>query len=375
LATNPDLTEAQKLVAAMLDPSKAVIEANRQAALAEAAAQAQGIQGFSQAAAQQVAPIGGQVQDGYQEAAGRTQQYSKGYSIGMQMALGNSANETNAFLAKNGSPLGQQIGPGVANAAADVLYGTTGAIPAGGLEREGAAFGAAASLLPATMLGRGQQLQAESQRAAQKTDKEFLADIAELEAQRPGAIQKAVLELRDLRNKERGQRLDEQIAIEKLGISKANLGLAGQRVQIAGANAATSRMNAQTQRYNSSLRKLQNDRSYQATLKRLGLQEAGLSLRATQLEAKKKSGGFSKTKLFELKGLALDTARAAIDGGYKDGDTWVPVNKRPQEVLRDLLDKDIPFSVAIAAIQAMGRRAGPNNPAWRATLKWTKRKK
>jgi hypothetical protein len=151
--------------------------------------------------------------------------------------------------------------------------------------------------------------------------------------------------------------------------------LSGQRNQISAANAATSRMNAQTQRYNSSLRKLQNDRSYQATLKRRGLQEAGLSLRATQLEAKKKSGGFSKTKLFELKGLALDTARAAIDGGYKDGDTWVPVNKRPQEVLRDLLDKDIPFSVAIAAIQAMGRRAGPNNPAWRATLKWTKKKK
>jgi hypothetical protein len=361
LATNPDLTEAQKLVAAMLDPSKAVIEANRQAALAEAAAQAQGIQGFSQAAAQQVAPIGGQVQDGYQEAAGRTQQYSKGYSIGMQMALGNSANETNAFLAKNGSPLGQQIGPGVANAAADVLYGTTGAIPAGGLEREGAAFGAAASLLPATMLGRGQQLQAESQRAAQKTDKEFLADIAELEAQRPGAIQKAVLELRDLRNKERGQRLDEQIAIEKLGISKANLGLAGQRVQISAANANTSR-------YNANLRKLQNDRQWQATMKRLGLQEEGLDLRAAELEARLKQPkgskkGFTTKQLRDLQQQAFDTARDDFEGYDPATEKTDKKNqRRPIETLRDLLAAGVPFSVAMKAIKRY----------WPHTRSWTK---
>jgi hypothetical protein len=375
LATKPDplLAQAQALVAAAYNPAAASLEAQRQAAIAEAQARQQGIQGFSQAAAQQVAPIGGQVQAGYQEAAGRTAQYAKGLQIGQQLAEQRAAQETNSFLAKNGSPEGQMVRSD--SGAGGVLYGAGGYIPASGLEREGAAFGAAASMLPATMLGRGQQLQYESQQAAQKTDKEFLADLQAIEDKRPGAIQQALAELKDAALKERAQRVDEQIAIEKLGISRAQLGLSGQRNQISAANAATSRMNAQTQRYNSSLRKLQNDRSYQATLKRLGLQEAGLALRATQLEAKKKSGGFSKTKLFELKGLALDTARAAIDGGYRDGDTWVPVNKRPQEVLRDLLDKDIPFSVAIAAIQAMGRRAGPNNPAWRATLKWTKRKK
>jgi hypothetical protein len=368
LATKPDplLAQAQALVAAAYNPAAASLEAQRQAAIAEAAARQQGIQGFSQAAAEQVAPIGGQVQAGYQDAAARTAQYGKGFSIGMQLAQQNSANDINSFLAKNGSPTGQQVQGN--NGAADVLYGSTGFIPASGLEREGAAFGAAASMLPATMLGRGQQLGATESVKDRETDRDYLAKLQEIEDKRPGAIQQALAELKSMALKERAQRVDEQIAIEKLGISKAQLG-------ISGANAQTSRMNAQTSRYNAQLRKLQNDRSYQTTLKRLGLQEAGLAIRATQLEAKKKSGGFSKTKLFELKGLALDTARAAIDGGYKDGDTWVPVNKRPQEVLRDLLDKDIPFSVAIAAIQAMGRRAGPNNPAWRATLKWTKKKK
>jgi hypothetical protein len=250
-----------------------------------------------------------------------------------------------------------------------VLYGSTGFIPASGLEREGAAFGAAASMLPATMLGRGQQLQYESQQAAQKTDKEFLADLQAIEDKRPGAIQQALAELKDAALKERAQRVDEQIAIEKLGISKAQLG-------ISAANAATSRFSAQTARYNSQLTKLQNDRQFQNQLRSLGIDQGNLNLRALELEAKKRSGGFTPKQTRDMKLEAMESARTAIDGGYRDGDgVWVPVRKKPREVLRDLLDADIPFSVAISAIQAMGRRAGPNNPAWRATLKWTKRKK
>jgi hypothetical protein len=220
---DPLLAQAQALVAAAFDPAKTSLEAQRQQALAEAAARQQAIQGFAQAGAEQVAPIGGQVQAGYQDAAARTAQYSKGFSIGQQMAQTQSAEDINAFLAKNGSPQGQMVNPN--NGAPDVLYGTTGFIPASGLEREGAAFGAAARMLPATMLGRGQQLQYESQRESQKTDKEYLAELSKIEAERPGAVQKALLELKDAALKERAQRVDEQIAIEKLGISKANLDL------------------------------------------------------------------------------------------------------------------------------------------------------
>jgi hypothetical protein len=375
LPTKPDplLAQAQALVAAAYDPAKASLEAQRQQALAEAAARQQAIQGFAQAGAEQVAPIGGQVQAGYQDAAGRTATYSKGFSVGMQLAQQGSADEINSFLAKNGSPVGQQVQGNTG--AADVLYGTTGFIPAAGLEREGAAFGAAARQLPATMLGRGQQLQYESQRESQKTDREYLAELSKIEAERPGAVQKALLELKDAALKERAQRVDEQIAIEKLGISRAQLGLSAQRNQISAVNAGTARDRAAIARYNAQLSKLKADRSYQNTLKSLGLQEAGLSLRAMELEAKRRSGGWTPKQQRDLKLDALASAQDAWDNGYYDDGKWVPVKKTPAEVLRELIDADVPFSIAISAIQSFGRKAGKNRPLWRATLKWTKPKK
>jgi hypothetical protein len=358
LATKPDplLAQAQALVAAAYDPAKASLEAQRQQALAEAAARQQAIQGFAQAGAEQVAPIGGQVQAGYQDAAGRTATYSKGFSVGMQLAQQGSADEINAFLAKNGSPQGQMVQGNTG--AADVLYGTTGFIPASGLEREGAAFGAAARQLPATMLGRGQQLQYESQRESQKTDREYLAELSKIEAERPGAVQKALLELKDAALKERAQRVDEQIAIEKLGISKANLGVSQY-------NAQTSRLNAKTSQYNANLRKLQNDRQWQATMKRLGLQEYGLALRATELEAKLKSkgkkGGFTPKQARDLQQQAFDTARDDFEGYDPETDTTdKKFQRRPVETLRDLLAAGVPFSIAMKAIT----RYWPHTRAW-----------
>jgi hypothetical protein len=369
LATKPDplLAQAQALVAAAYDPAKASLEAQRQQALAEAAARQQAIQGFAQAGAEQVAPIGGQVQAGYQDAAARTATYSKGFSVGMQLAQQGSADEINSFLAKNGSPVGQQVQGNTG--AADVLYGTTGFIPAAGLEREGAAFGAAARQLPATMLGRGQQLQYESQRESQKTDREYLAELSKIEAERPGAVQKALLELKDAALKARAQKLDETIAIEKLGISKAQLGLSAQRNQISAAN-------AQTSRYNAELRKIQNDRNFNLGLERLGLQAEGLDLRAQELEAKRratgKRGGFTPKQLRDLQSEALATAKTAYNTGYRNSrGEWVRVvgpdgkKKPPKTVLKDMIASGIPFSVAVKALQRF----------YRDTRTWTKPKK
>jgi hypothetical protein len=340
LATKPDplLAQAQALVAAAYNPAAASLEAQRQAAIAEAQARQQGIQGFSQAAAEQVAPIGGQVQAGYQDAAARTAQYGKGFSIGMQLAQQNSANDINSFLAKNGSPTGQQVQGN--NGAADVLYGSTGFIPASGLEREGAAFGAAASMLPATMLGRGQQFAATESVKDRETDRDYLAKLQEIEDKRPGAIQQALAELKSMALKERAQRVDEQVAIEKLGISKANLGLSAQRNQISAANAATSR-------YNADLRRIQNNRQWQATMRRLGLQEYGLDLRASELEArlKQKKGpkGFTRGQVASFKQKAGDIA----------SDAFSEVGDKPngyQQAIREMLARGIPLSIAQASL-------------------------
>jgi hypothetical protein len=350
---DPLLAQAQALVAAAFDPAKTSLEAQRQQALAEAAARQQAIQGFAQAGAEQVAPIGGQVQAGYQDAAARTAQYSKGFSIGQQMAQTQSAEDINAFLAKNGSPQGQMVNPN--NGAPDVLYGTTGFIPASGLEREGAAFGAAARMLPATMLGRGQQLQYESQRESQKTDKEYLAELSKIEAERPGAVQKALLELKDAALKERAQRVDEQIAIEKLGISKANLGLSAQRNQISAINAGTARDRAAIARYNADLKRLQNNRSFQTTLRKLGLQEYGLDLRAAELEARlKQKKGVKKFSTAQIIKFNEDAWAIASDA-------FADVGKDPngyQVAIREMLGRKIPLSIAQSALNKLWTKPG-----------------
>jgi hypothetical protein len=350
---DPLLAQAQALVAAAFDPAKTSLVAQRQQALAEAAARQQAIQGFAQAGAEQVAPIGGQVQAGYQDAAARTAQYSKGFSIGQQMAQTQSAEDINAFLAKNGSPQGQMVNPN--NGAPDVLYGTTGFIPASGLEREGAAFGAAARMLPATMLGRGQQLQYESQRESQKTDKEYLAELSKIEAERPGAVQKALLELKDAALKERAQRVDEQIAIEKLGISKANLGLSAQRNQISAINAGTARDRAAIARYNADLKRLQNNRSFQTTLRKLGLQEYGLDLRAAELEARlKQKKGVKKFSTAQIIKFNEDAWAIASDA-------FADVGKDPngyQVAIREMLGRKIPLSIAQSALNKLWTKPG-----------------
>jgi hypothetical protein len=355
LPTKPDplLAQAQALVAAAYDPAKTSLEAQRQQALAEAAARQQAIQGFAQAGAEQVAPIGGQVQAGYQDAAARTATYSKGFSVGMQLAQQGSADDINSFLAKNGSPVGQQVQGNTG--AADVLYGSTGFIPASGLEREGAAFGAAARQLPATMLGRGQQLQYESQRESQKTDREYLAELSKIEAERPGAVQKALLELKDAALKERAQRVDEQIAIEKLGISKANLGLSAQRNQISAVNAGTARDRAAIARYNADLKRLQNNRSFQTTLRKLGLQEYGLDLRAAELEARlKQKKGVKKFTPGQIAGFKQKAGDIASDA-------FAEVGEEPngyQQAIREMLARGIPLSIAQASLNQYWTRPG-----------------
>ena len=112
------------------------------------------ITGYSQAAAEILKSIGPQVQQGYADAAQRQANFAKGFSIGFQNAAGGNADQANALLAQNGSP---QTVTSQGEGGANVIYGMGGVIPASSFEREGAAFGAAASMLPATQLGYGQQ--------------------------------------------------------------------------------------------------------------------------------------------------------------------------------------------------------------------------
>lgn len=131
-------------------------------------------QGFTEALSGAVAGVAPAVQQAYQGASQATANFSKGFSDGLNASLGQNNQQAQGILQTAGSPEGQQAavsqaaGTGQAGApgapagapggaAADVLYGSTGYIPAAALEREGAAAAAAAAQLPATFAGVGQQ--------------------------------------------------------------------------------------------------------------------------------------------------------------------------------------------------------------------------
>ncbi len=155
---------ADQRVNAVINPQLEAIQRAQAEADARAAAawqrQQEAIAGYSQAAAQMLQGTGQQVQQGYADAGQRTANYAKGFSIGFNSAVSGNADEANRLLAMNGS--GQTV-QSAGSPGADVIYGLGGFIPASSLEREGAAFGAAASMLPSTQLGYGSQRLAQGQ--------------------------------------------------------------------------------------------------------------------------------------------------------------------------------------------------------------------
>jgi hypothetical protein len=173
------LALARKLTESMLAPEQRRLES-------EGARRGQAITGFTGALSGVLGDIAPKVQAGYQGAARDTAAFSKGYSDGLAQLQGGVAEENNALLGTLGAPEGQMQAPGTA--LADVLYGTAGAIPGASLEREGAAFGAAASMLPAQAAGRGQQELVRSQY-------DYNAQLAELAKRRPELMREIMNEL------------------------------------------------------------------------------------------------------------------------------------------------------------------------------------
>lgn len=128
---------AEQQVQAAEQPVFDQIAAERAANLARAQQQ----MGFAKAAAalmQQAAP---HVQQGYTDAANADAVYARGLGGQVQGILDENAQRHGS----NAPPVG------------DLAYGTGGYLPATTLQREGAAWGAAAQLAPGNVLGRGQQ--------------------------------------------------------------------------------------------------------------------------------------------------------------------------------------------------------------------------
>lgn len=172
---------AQTLVEGSVLPQRQAIERERQLAQERAQARAQTLRGFGQAQAEFLEGIAPRTEQTYQAAAGATSAFGKGFSDGLKMALGESAGEANALLEQQGSPQRVEGGEG----AADVLYGLGGFIPASTLNREGAAFTAAAQRLPATQIGVSGQQAARALAEGEQEQEVFGQQLIDLAAQIP----------------------------------------------------------------------------------------------------------------------------------------------------------------------------------------------
>jgi murein DD-endopeptidase MepM/ murein hydrolase activator NlpD len=96
-----------------------------------------------------------QIQQIYGTAATQQTGFAKGFSDGMKIARDQTAGEANKIIGNAGGPEGQMIKS--SSAGSDVLYGLGGFIPGSTLSTQGAAFGAAAALMPPAIAAAGSQ--------------------------------------------------------------------------------------------------------------------------------------------------------------------------------------------------------------------------
>ena len=355
---------------AALNEQKAAEELRARNAQATATAGAAGL-------AQVLGGIAPQIQQDYQQAAGATGAFAKGYSAAFQEGSEKMAAQLQGLL----DPASPQRIQGAGAAGADVLFGLGGSIPGQALAREGAAFTAAARQLPGTARLVGQQQSGAIGADSAEKLRQLDMLLRQEKAKRPALVREALSDIRKTRFeqqqaerefalKERAAQVNEAAIRSQIGDREFDNLLNAKKASDAQANARD--------RLDLELARIKNERA------RIGLQQKKLrfdqGLAAAKLEldekdyelaAKKelrlgkspKKGGFTAKQRQGMAETAVASARDAVELGMK-----------PVDVLRDLIASGVPFSIAIKAIQRFGRSAGADN-FWKATLGWTKKKK
>jgi hypothetical protein len=180
------LSLAQKSANQELAPFRTDITTQQQRASEQAQRQAEMLRGLYAAAADAAKSLGPEIGQTYTNAANQQAAYGQGFSGGFKNLEQGSADQINAQLAKLGAPQGQMVAGD--KGGADVLYGLGGALPAGTLSAQGAAFKSAADFLPASTLGRGAQAVQASNYNATLKNQEFADQLKTLDAKYPGLV-------------------------------------------------------------------------------------------------------------------------------------------------------------------------------------------
>lgn len=182
------LTQAKAAAAAAYEPQVAQIKQAIADETARTAQRAELIRGLYAQLAGIQGNAGQNISSIYSNAANNQSTFAKGYSDAMQQMIGGNTGQTNATLDLIGAPQGQHISDAKATAAGDVLYGLGGAIPATALNREGAAFGAAAAMTPGATFGLGMINIQQLENTSAITQNGYVAQLKTLAATEAGQI-------------------------------------------------------------------------------------------------------------------------------------------------------------------------------------------
>ena len=227
------------------------------------------------------------------------------------------------LLAAIGAPSSQQSAVAsqlgnTFNSGGAALFGLQGYVPGNYLSQSGLAQLEFNRALPGLAQAHGQSVLGDFLTRSQQQRDALAAEGAKL-------LPSLTLQLQDQAAKNAALKLNQRIAAQEFGLKVQNTKF-NQKATSVRLSQAQTRLKISA---------LNSDRQWQATLRRLGLQEAGLKLRATQLEAKRRAGGFTPLQLSHFKATAADSARdAKAHGiGYR-------------QLIKDLVQHGIPLRIA-----------------------------
>lgn len=300
--------------------------------------------GFAKAAAaimQNAAPA---VQDAYSGAANADAGYARGLGSGVQAQLNQNQAQDNAFLKQMGTPQGA-----LTNAApvGDTAYGLQGYIPATSLQREGAAWEAAAQLAPGNTLHAGQQL-AQQTLANDPNLAKLQDELTKIAATQPSVYDHLLNSFNTA-----------QYHNASIKQRQEQLGLTAQRDAVL-AQQGQERISLEAQR--AAQTALSENRNYRIALGRLGVSQRNAQLRALQLEAKKQGGGFTPDELMHIKNTAANMAQSLHDGVPATSTKSALPPKNYKAAFRYMVAHGIPPSIAIKELKSAGYKL-PVSPA------------
>ena len=378
----------QDLIDQIVGPQLAYYQGQQQQLTQRQQAQQQALSLYSQQLLAALGQVPGQIQSDYAGALSTTQALGQQGMQALQAANPNAQNQ--ALLSAIGAPQAQhealqQQNQDVFGGGGAVLNYTGGVLPGQTFAQDQAARTAYARSLPEVQALSGRQALVQLLAGQGKESDALAAAVAQLrsDATRQAYSIQNQLATQDYRQQQaaalqayRNQQLRYQG--QQLKLSAAKTSLAG---RVAGDRSKQGWARLTLQQRSLATRELQNDRSYQMALARLGIAERGLQIRSAAAQARLNAGGFTKSQTLQLQKRAGAIASRAFNGIKTTGKdkTGAPFYSHftYQEAMREGLAQGIPLTAMQDALNKYWTKPGavqawerwlpsdnPANPAW-----------